>query len=184
MRFLETLVPETMAAVRLTLDWRVLAFSAAIAIAAGLTFGLAPALGGSRLALQEGLRDGGRGSSGARSHRFQHSLIIIETALAVVLLTSGGLLLQTFQHLRQLDLGIRSEKLLTFVTPLFRYRDFDKRVAFVNAELETIRAIPGVVSAGAISRIPLTVNDQSTLYIFAGPVRRSKLANRSHCRAW
>ena len=136
MRFLETLVPETMAAVRLTLDWRVLAFSAAIAIAAGLTFGLAPALGGSRLALQEGLRDGGRGSAGARSHWFQHSLIVVETALAVVLLTSGGLLLQTFQHLRQLDLGIRSDKLLTFVTPLFRYRDFDQRVAFVNAELE------------------------------------------------
>ena len=172
MRFLETLVPETMAAVRLTLDWRVLAFSAAIAIAAGLTFGLVPALGWSRLALQEGLRDGGRGSSGARSHRFQHSLIVIETALAVVLLTSGGLLLQTFQHLRQLDLGIRSEKLLTFVTPLFRYRDFDQRVAFVNAELEAIRAIPGVVSAGAISRIPLTVNDQSTFYILAGPVQR------------
>jgi len=168
MRFLETLVPETMAALRLTLDWRVLAFSAAIAIAAGLTFGLVPALGWSRLAIQEGLRAGGRGSTGARSHRLQHSLIIIETALAVVLLTSGGLLLQTFQHLRQLDLGIRSEKLLTFVTPLFRYRDFDQRVAFVNAELEKIRAIPGVINAGAISRIPLTVNDQSTFYIFPG----------------
>src|ERR671915_545447 len=64
MRFLKTLVPETMAAVRLTLDWRVLAFSATIAVAAGLTFGLAPALGESRLALQEGLREGGRGSSG------------------------------------------------------------------------------------------------------------------------
>jgi len=99
MRFLETLVPQTMAAVRLTLDWRVLAFSAAIAIAAGLTFGLVPALGGSRRALQATLRDGGRGSS-ARSHWFQHSLIITETALAVALLTSGGLLLQTFQHLR------------------------------------------------------------------------------------
>jgi putative ABC transport system permease protein len=168
MRFLETLVPETMAAVRLTLDWRVLAFSAAIAIAAGLTFGLAPALVGSRRALQEGLRDGGRGSSGARSHWFQHSLIVAETALAVTLLTTGGLLLQTFQHLRQLDLGIRSEKLLTFVTPLFRYRDFDQRVAFVNAELEKVRAIPGVISAGAISRIPLTANDQTTGYIFAG----------------
>ena len=157
MRFLETLVPDTMAAVRLTLDWRVLTFSAGVAIAAGLTFGLVPALGGSRLALQEGLRDGGRGSSGARSHWFQHSLIILETALAVVLLTAGGLLLQTFQHLRQLDLGIRRESVLTFVTPLFRYRDFDKRVAFVNEELEKVRAIPGVVNAGAISRIPLTV---------------------------
>ena len=168
MRFLETLVPETMATVRLTLDWRVLVFSAAVATAAALTFGLAPALSGSRRALQEGLRDGGRGSSGARSHWFQHALIVIETALAVVLLTSGGLLLQTFQHLRHLDLGIRSDKVLTFVTPLFRYREFDKRVAFVNAELDKVRAIPGVVNAGAISRIPLTVNDQSTFYILAG----------------
>jgi putative ABC transport system permease protein len=168
MRFLERFVPETMAAVRLTLDWRVLAFSAAIALLAGLAFGLVPALGWSRLPLQEGLRDGGRGSTGARSHRFQHWLIVIETALAVVLLTSGGLLLQTFQRLRQLDLGLRSEKLLTFVTPLFRYRDFDQRVAFVNAELEAIRAIPGVISAGAISRIPLTVNDQATFYLLRG----------------
>src|SRR3989449_4998545 len=52
MQFLERLVPETMGVVRLTLDWRVLAFSAAVAIGAALTFGLAPALGGSRVALQ------------------------------------------------------------------------------------------------------------------------------------
>ena len=168
MRFLDTLVPHTMAAVRLTPDWRVLMFSAAIAIAAGVTFGLVPALGLSRLALQEGLRDGGRGSAGGRSHRFQHSLIVVETALAVVLLTSGALLLQTFQNLQQTDLGIRKEKLLTLVTPLFRYRDFDQRVAFVNAELEAIRAIPGVISAAAISRIPLTVTDQSTFYMLPG----------------
>jgi predicted permease len=168
MRFLETLVPETMAAVRLTLDWRVLAFSAGVAIAAGLTFGLAPALAWSRLAIQEGLRDGGRGSFGPRSHWFQHSLIVIETALAVALLTAGGLLLQSFQHLRRLDLGIRGDNLLTFETTLFRYRYFDQRVAFVNAELEKIRAIPGVISAGAISNIPLTQTAQTTRYAFPG----------------
>src|SRR5262245_26707833 len=168
MRFLETLVPETMAVARLTLDWRVLAFSASVAIAAGLTFGFAPALGWSRIALQEGLRDGGRGISGMRKARFQHSLIVIETALAVALLTSGGLLLQSFQHLRRLDLGIRGENLLTFETPLFRYRDFEQRVAFVNAELEKIRTIPGVVSAGAISNIPLTQIAQTTGYLLAG----------------
>ncbi|HZF39756.1 MAG TPA: hypothetical protein VE715_13095, partial [Blastocatellia bacterium] len=94
MRFLETLVPETMAAAPLTLDWRVLAFSAGVAIAAGLTFGFTPALAASRLSLQEGLRDGGRGSFGPRKARFQHSLIVIETALAVVLLTIGSLLRQ------------------------------------------------------------------------------------------
>ena len=168
MRFLERLVPEAMGAARLALDWRVLAFSAAITIAAALTFGLAPALRGSHLAPQEGLHNGGRGTAGARSHWFQHSLIIIETTLAVVLLTCGGLLLETFEHLRNTDLGIRSERLLTFETPLFRYNDFDRRVAFVNAELEKIRAIPGVVNAAAISRIPLTVTDQATFYLLAG----------------
>jgi len=168
MRFLETLVPETMAAVRLTLDLRVLAFTAAIAMAAGLAFGIAPALGGSRLTLPDALRDGGRGIAGRRSRWLQPSLIVVETALASVLLTNGGLLLQAFQHLRQLDLGIRSEKLLTFVTPLFRYRSFDSRVAFVNGELERLRAIPGVIGAAAISRIPLTANDQTTGYLLAG----------------
>jgi len=58
--------------------------------------------------------------------------------------------------------------MLTLVTPLFRYPDFDKRVAFVNAQLEQIRAIPGVVSAAAISRVPLTVNDQATFYRLPG----------------
>ncbi len=167
-RFLETLAPETMGTVRLTLDWRVLAFSAGVAIAAAVVFGLAPALRGSLLEPQAGLSEGGRGKTGARSHWFQHSLIVLETALAVVLLTSGGLLLQTLQHLQNTDLGIRTEKLLTLETPLFRYRDFDKRVAFVNAELDQIRAIPGVINAGAISRIPLTVTDQATFYLLAG----------------
>jgi predicted permease len=171
MRFLETLVPETMAAVRLTLDWRVLAFCAAVAVAAALIFGLVPAISGSRTRLHEGLRDGGRGSSGARSHRFQHSLIVLETALAVILLAIGSLLLQTFQHLRQLDLGIRSERVLTLVTPLFRYPDFARRVTFVNTQLEQIRAVPGVISAGAISRVPLTVNDQATFYRLADQSR-------------
>src|SRR5207247_2301852 len=101
------------------------------------------------------------------------SLIVIETALAVVLLTSGGLLLQTFQHLRNTDLEIRSEKLLTFETSLFRYRDFDRRVAFVNAQLVQVRAVPGVVNAGAISRIPLTATGQATFYSLAGQSRDS-----------
>jgi predicted permease len=171
MRFLEKLVPETMGAVRLTLDLRVLGFSAAAAIAATLVFGLAPALRGSRPAPHEGLRDGGRGTAGARSHWLQHSLIVIETALAVVLLTTGGLLLDTFQHLRNTELGMQSEKLLTLETPLFRYTDFDRRVAFVNTQLEQVRAIPGVVSAGAISRIPLTERAQATFYLLAGQSR-------------
>ena len=167
MRFLERLVPEAMGAAHLTLDWRVLAFSAAVAIAAALIFGLAPALQGSRLAPQQGLRDGGR-TTGARSHWFQHSLIVIETALAVVLLICGGLLLETFQHLRNTDVGMRTERLLTFETPLFRYKDFDRRVAFVNAEVEKVRELPGVISAGSIDLIPFTNRANATFYRLEG----------------
>ena len=167
-RFLERLVPEAMGPARLSLDWRVLAFSAAVAIAAALAFGLAPAFQGSRLAPRDGLRQGGRGTVGARSHWFRHSLIIVETALAVVLLTCGGLLLQTFEHLRNTDLGIRSERLLTFETPLFRYKNFDRRVAFVNAEVEKVREIPGVIAAGSIDVIPFTNFANATFYRLEG----------------
>ncbi len=168
MRFLETLVPTTMAAAHLTIDVRVLAVSAALAMAAAVLFGLLPAIRGSRVALLEGLRSGNRGTAGAHSYRLQHSLIVAETALAVVLLATGALLVQTLLHLQRTDLGIRTERVLTFTTPLFRYRDFDARVAFVNAELEKIREIPEVVGAGAISRVPLTVPDQSTFYRLNG----------------
>ena len=173
MRFLERLVPEAMGAAQLTLDWRVLAFATLVSLAAALGFGLAPAWRVSRFTPQDGLRDGGRGSAGARSHWFQHWLIVLETALAVALLTSGGLLLQSFQHLWSTDLGIRTERLLTFETPLFRYKEFDRRVAFVDAQLEKVRAIAGVTSAGAISRIPLTVTDGSRFYLLAGQSRDS-----------
>jgi putative ABC transport system permease protein len=168
MRFLERLVPEAMGAPRVTLDWRVLAFSTALGVVAAVIFGLAPALRGSRVAPQEGLKSGGRGTAGARSHGFQHSLIVVETALAVVLLTCGGLLLQAFQHLRNTDLGFTSERLLTFETPLFRYADFDRRVAFINAELEKVRAIPGVMSAASINLIPFTNFANATFYLLEG----------------
>ena len=168
MRFLETLVPETMGTVRLTLDGRVLAFSAAVAVAVALTAGLLPALQGSRISPQDGLREGGRGTTGSSRNWLQHSLILVELALAVVLLTSGGLLLQTFERLANTDLGLRAERLLTFEMPLFRYDDFPRRVAFVNTQLERIRTVPGVLDAGAISRMPLTPADQATFYLLPG----------------
>jgi predicted permease len=168
MRFLERLIPESMEGTHLAIDWRVLVFAAIVGMLAAIVFGLAPALRGSRLAPHEGLRDGGRGTTGARSHWLRHSLIIVETALAVVLLTCGGLLLQTFQHLRDTDIGMRSERLLTFETPLFRYKEFDRRVAFINAEVERVRAIPGVISAGSISIIPFTNFANATFYRLEG----------------
>ena len=95
-------------------------------------------------------------------------MIVAETALAVVLLTCGGLLLQTFQHLRNVDLGMKSEQLLTFETPLFRYKEFDRRVSFINTEVEKVRAVPGVISAGFINLIPFTNGANATFYLLEG----------------
>jgi cell division protein FtsX len=139
---------------------------------AGLALAV-PALRGARVAPQEALRDGGRGTVGPRRHWFQHSLIVVETALAVVLLTCCGLLLQTFRHLRNTEVGFTSERLLTFETPLFRYKDFNRRVAFINAELDAVRSIPGVLSASAINRIPFTNAADATFYLLEGQSRTS-----------
>jgi predicted permease len=168
MRFLERLVPETMGIAHLELDWRVFAFAASAGSAATLLFGLFPALRASKLTPQSGLRDGGRGSFGPRSRRFQHCLIILETALAVMLLTSTGLLLDNLRHLYGTDLGLQRKRLLTFEVPLFRYPDFVRRVVYVDELLDRLRTIPGVESAGAISRIPMTVTDQATFYKLVG----------------
>src|SRR5262249_23471511 len=88
-----------------------------------------------------------------------------------VLLTCGGLLLQTFQHLRNTDVGFRSEKLLTFEMPLFRYKDFGRRVVFINATLDAVRTIPGVINAGAINVIPFTNTATATFYWLEGQPR-------------
>ena len=119
------------------------------------------------------LRDGGWGTAGSRTHWLQQSLIVVETVLAVVLLTCSGLLLKTFQHLRNTEIGFARERLLTFETPLLRYKNFGRRVAFMNAELDALRALPGVSSAGAISQLPFTNIADATFYLLKGQPRDS-----------
>jgi putative ABC transport system permease protein len=171
MRFLQLLMPDAMA-VQLALDWRVLACCTARAVAATLTFGLAPALRGSRLVRQEGLREVDRGAAGARGHWFQHALIVIETALAVVLLAGAGTLIGTFEHLRHADLGFKPDHVLTFETVMFRYPQFDREVVFVESMLEKIRAVPGVISVGASNELPLRTHDaMATFYWIDGQSR-------------
>ncbi|HEX6465308.1 MAG TPA: ABC transporter permease [Vicinamibacterales bacterium] len=172
MRFLETLTPAAMGTLHLTMGWRVLARCAALAVTTTLVFGLAPALRGCQLARQNGLRQGDCGAATARGRWFQHSLVVVETALAVVLLASGGILIETFAHLRRTELGFRPAHVLTFETVLFRYPQFDREVTFVNAMLERIGAVPGVVTVGASNELPLRVKDMvATFYLLDGQTR-------------
>ncbi|MBZ4420557.1 ABC transporter permease [Myxococcus sp. RHSTA-1-4] len=142
-----------------SLDGTVLAFTAGLSVLTTLLFGLVPALHASRADLGRSLRAmsvGGGG--GAHRHRTRSALIIGETALAVLLLVSAGLLLRSFVHLQRADLGFQPEGVLTvkLELPTLRYRfGTAAPAAFYDQLLERLRALPGVEAAGATSLLPL-----------------------------
>ncbi|MBN8466293.1 ABC transporter permease [Corallococcus exiguus] len=142
-----------------SLDGTVLAFTAGLSVFTTLLFGLVPAWQTSRVELARVLRTAGEGAGGAaHHHRTRAALIVAETALAVLLLVSAGLLLRSFVHLRQVDPGFQPEGVLTvkLELPPIRYAMGSAApAAFYDGLLERLRALPGVVTAGAVSALPM-----------------------------
>jgi predicted permease len=137
----------------------VFAFGFVVALAAGLAFGVVPALQHARPNLEGVLRESGRGTSGGRRQaRFRQVLVVCQIALALVLLTGAGLLLRSFQRLSNADLGLRPEHVLTFQVnlPAGRYAEAERRATFHTTFQRALAAIPGVKAAGAVSRLPVT----------------------------
>jgi putative ABC transport system permease protein len=139
------------------LDWQVAGFSLFMSIVTGLVFGLAPALQASQPDLQDALKEGGRGSTGGR-HRLRNVLVVAEVAIALVLLVGAGLMIRSFGRLLDLDLGFRSDKILTMrlSLPQPKYKEDAEQAAFYRQLLERVRALPGVASASVISHLPLS----------------------------
>jgi predicted permease len=142
----------------LSLDGRLLAFSFLVATLAGVLFGLAPALRAARTQPGDVLRGEGRSTTGgARQSRLRESLVVAQVALAFVLLVGAGLLLASFQRLRQVDLGVRTDHVWTFDLhlPSARY-DSTARARFYEEFANRVEALPGVRAAGGISKLPAT----------------------------
>lgn len=140
------------------LDGRVLAVTIAVSVLTGIVFGLAPALQASRRDLTESLREGERGSTvGTGHHRLRRVLMGSELALALVLLVGAGLMIRTFAALRGIDPGFQPGHVLTGVVSVTGAKAGEpaRRRAFYAEVLEQVRALPGVVSAGAINHLPL-----------------------------
>src|SRR5262249_19871881 len=95
------------------IDWRVLLFTAGLAILTGVLSGLAPALQSSRTAATETLRSGGRAGTVPLSRRLRSGLVVTEIAFAVLLVTAAGLLIRSFWALSHVNPGFRSEHILT-----------------------------------------------------------------------
>ncbi len=138
------------------LDWRVLGFTALLSIAAGIMFGLVPALTCSRVGLCDALKESGRSIAHGR-HRGQEILVVAETALALVLLIGAGLLLRSFARLISVEEGFDPGHVLTLqlILPSSRYGKPAERAAFVRQTLANLGALPGVQSASVATRLPL-----------------------------
>jgi putative ABC transport system permease protein len=140
------------------LDGRVLAFAASLAIGTGLLFGLVPALLMARRATAQSLREGGRGLLRGRGGRLRGALVIGEIALAMMLLAGAGLLIRSFNQLRQVDPGFHTRNALTFrlALPEAAYADAGRRTRWYGDLLARLAGLPGVEAAGAVTALPLS----------------------------
>jgi putative ABC transport system permease protein len=135
----------------ISVDDRVLAFTFALSIVTGLFFGVLPAWRASRPDLQDDLKEGGWGSSGAASHaRFRNILVIAEVALSLVLLSSAGLMLRSLLALKQVDLGFHPDHVVTMRLSITKggYSSPTLIREYYQRALDAARTVPGVRDAG------------------------------------
>ena len=134
----------------------VLAFSLLVAVVTALLFGLAPALQVARRDIVEPLKDSGKGLSGGFRHgKLRATLVVIEVALSLVLLSGAGLLMRSFLRLQQVDLGFEPRNLLLTRLPLPKgqYKTAATKQHFFSQVLARLQGLPGVMSA-AVTTVP------------------------------
>jgi predicted permease len=154
------------------IDGQILIFTTVISVLSGILFGLVPAIKTSRTNLHGTLKEGGRGGSGVR-HRAHGTLVVVETALALVLLVGAGLMIRSLTQLWKVDPGFESHNVLTFGVSLppsmvnasptairAAYREFDHKM----------RSIPGVHSVSQTwGAVPLSSDDEQLFWIDGQP---------------
>jgi predicted permease len=149
-------------------DARVLAFTLGISLLTGILFGLVPAWKVSRSDPNEFLKEGGRGGlAGVRSRRTRGLLVVVELALAVVLLSAAGLLVRSFRAVATVDPGFRTERALTMSLLAPQSRTAAGQEAFYREVIERVAALPGVEAVGAISDFFIQRNPDLTITVEA-----------------
>jgi predicted permease len=138
-------------------DGSTLAFTILAAVVSGVLFGLAPALQVSKNKLREAFQETGRESTGSRRHGwFRDGLVVSQFALACVLLVGAALLMQSFLHVLDVNLGFQPERAAALrIDPSFRISGLPQQNAFIDQVLERTRSIPGISAAGVADVLPL-----------------------------
>jgi putative ABC transport system permease protein len=151
------------------LDGSVMAFTFAVSILTGIIFGLAPALQASKTDVQDALKDTARTMT-AGKRWVRSGLVVVEMALTLVLLIGAGLLIRSFYQLTQVDPGFRYENLLSFSInlPQRKYQNDQQEINFYDRLVQKIRPLPGVLSVGLSSGLPLGNNGWQTSFKVEG----------------
>ena len=154
------------------LDFKVLAFTAAVAIGTSLLVGVWPALRVSRTAsLSLSLHEGGRGTSdGVQRQRVRSGLVVAQVALALLLLAAAGLTLKSFRNAQNAPLGFDPKDILVgdFLLPKARYETDEKVANFNDRLVERIRALPGVEAAALGLNVPFDDNEWDDSFHITG----------------
>jgi predicted permease len=164
------LVPAQVGEGGFQINGQILLFTAVISIAAGLLFGLVPALRATDLSLHDALKEGARSGESRGGLRLRDGLVVGQFALAFALLAAAGLMIQTMWNLRKVDVGFRTEHLLTMAVPLpeTKYSDKEKRRNFFSEVITNVRSLPGVKGAGFASDAPFTATGDTYGYLVEG----------------
>src|ERR1051326_1984113 len=169
---LSKLLPESLAKLQaISVDARVLLFTLAAVVVTAIAFGVVPALHAARANPGESLTETRGDLAGGVSGRHVRRLLVVsEVALAVVLLVGAGLLIRSFQRLRQVDLGFKTDNLLTMrmELPMPKYLKADARDAFYSELVRRVDEIPGVESSGLISFLPLSTSGMKFMFSVEG----------------
>ena len=155
------------------LDAAVLLFSLALCVVTAALFGLAPALQAAGKQLHDSLKEGVRGSStGGRRGKLRGTLVVAEMAVALVLITGAGLLVESFARLMHVNLGFSPQGVTTFpiVLPSTRYAKPEQQAEFYRQALQRVRSLPEVQSAAFVSFLPLSGGYRLSYFCAEGQV--------------
>ena len=158
LRLLLRLAPSTLPRLeQIHLDGAVLLFTLAVSLGTGLVFGLLPAVRAARSSAVTALRESSRASASHAGGRMRRGLVMAEVALAVIMLSSAGVLVRSLLSLSRIDTGFEPAGILTaqINLPPLDYRENAKAIALVQQLEERVRGLPGVVDAGTMGWVPV-----------------------------
>jgi macrolide transport system ATP-binding/permease protein len=154
----------------LGLNFRVMAFAGGVAVLAAVVFSLTPMLRLSIMNVREGLAEGSRDSAGVLWRRLGSHLVVVELAIAIVLLVGAGLLGKSFYRLLHVDLGFQPDHLATLsvALPELQYAKDEQQILLARQIIDKVSALPGVKSAAITSVLPVSGNGNTDWIRFVG----------------